>query len=532
LKFIEMREEARLTAPLKERFALRTLFQGDNAILALLSLTKLVIHLATNLFGGYGYFRDELYYIACSQHMAWGFVDQPPLSIALLWLNRHIFGDSLFALRLLPAVAGAVAVFLAGLIARKLGGGRFAQALAAISVIAAPLMLGMNSFYSMNSFDILLWALALYLIAVIMENDAPKYWIFLGIVLGLGLMNKIGVLWLGAGLFLGLLLTRQRRSFLTWKPWAAAGIALILFLPHLIWQVANHFPTLEFIHNASANKYAAVSTLKIFVEQARNMNPLTFLFWFPGLLYFLAAKPERRFRILPVIYLAVFAILAVNRTSKAEYLGPMFPMLFALGAVAFEKFILRFNWRWLKPVVLSLLLLSGIAIVPLAIAVLPVESYIAYAQALGIAPSTPEKHELGRLPQYYADMFGWEKMVATVASAYGTLTPEEKSKCAILTNNYGEAGAIDFFGPRYGLPRAISGHNNYWLWGPRGASGEVVIRLGGSPEAMREYYAEVTAAAFFHDDYCMLYENDMTIWVLRGRRAPLAADWAGFKSYQ
>ena len=512
--------------------AVKGLPWGGSAVLLLLALAKLAVHLGTNLFGGYGIFRDEFYYIACSKHMAWGYVDQPPFSIAALWLNRHLFGDSIFALRLLPALAGAATVFLAGLIARRLGGGRFAQVLAAASALGAPLLLGMNGHYSMNSFDILFWTLAFYLIVLIAENSALKYWLFLGIALGLGLLNKISVLWLGAGLLAGLLLTLHRRRLLERGPWIAAAIALLLFLPHVIWQVANHFPTLEFIRNASEGKYTAASPLAMFTEQVLNMNPLTLVFWLPGMAYFLVAKPMHRFRILPIIYLAVFAILAVNGTSKSEYLGPMFPMLFALGTVAFEKFILRFSWRWLKPATLAPLLLSGAAIAPLALPVLPVENYVAYAQALGMAPSTPERKELGRLPQHYADCFGWEKMVKAVADAYASLTPEEKAKCAILANNYGEAGAIDFYGPRHGLPGAISGHNNYWLWGPRGASGEVVIRLGGSVEAMKESYAEATQAGLFHDDYCMPYENDMAVWVLRGRRRPLHSDWVEFKHFE
>ncbi|MCX6556067.1 MAG: glycosyltransferase family 39 protein [Candidatus Aminicenantes bacterium] len=513
-------------------FKLKNIFQGKNVLLVLLASVKLLVHLATNLFGGYGFFRDEFYYLACSKHMAWGYVDQPPFSIAALWLNRHLFGDSLFALRLLPAVAGAATVFLAGLIARELGGERFAQALAACSVITAPLLLGMNSFFSMNSFDILFWTLALYLVAVITENEAPKYWLLLGLVLGLGLLNKISVLWLGAGLFVGLLLATHRKLLLMKKAWIAAGIAFMLFLPHVIWQVVNHFPTLEFIRNASAEKYAAVSPLAMFKEQIMNMNQLTFLFWLPGMVYFLVANPAKRFRIFPIIYLAVFCILAVNGSSKSEYLGPLFPMLFALGAVAFEKFILKVKWHRLKPVFLLLLLLSGVALAPFAIGVLSVERYIAYAQALGNVPSTPEKKELAKLPQFYADRFGWEKMVAAVAGAYGTLTAEEKATCAIVANNYGEAGAIDFFGSKYGLPKAICGHNNYWLWGARGASGEVVIRLGGSLDAMMESYREVVRAGMFHDDYCMPFENDMVVWILKERLRPLQDDWAEFKHFE
>jgi len=213
-------------------------------------------------------------------------------------------------------------------------------------------------------------------------------------------------------------------------------------------------------------------------------------------------------------------------------MGPMFPMLFALGAWTFEKFILMLNWRWLKPVIIVLLLLGGIMVAPFALAILPVETFISYSQALGMAPSTPEKKQLSKLPQFYADMFGWEKMTAVVADAYHTLTPEEKLKCAIVGNNYGEAGAIDFFGPKYSLPKAISGHNNYWLWGCRNATGEVVIRIGGSIDAMRESYKEVIQTGIFQDQYCMPYENNISIYVCKGRRIPLKDDWAEFKHYE
>jgi hypothetical protein len=510
----------------------RSFFLSDNAILCYLACAKLFIHLATNLAGGYGYFIDELYYIACSGHMAWGYVDQPPFSIAALWLSRLLFGDSLFALRLFPAIAGAVVVALAGLTTRELGGKRFAQILASCSVIVAPLTLGTNAYFSMNSFDVLFWTLAFYLIIVIMKKDEVKHWVLLGVVLGLGVLNKISVLWLGAGLALGLLLTPNRKMLLTRRVWLAAAVALFLFLPHVVWQVVYGLPTLEFIKNATANKYVAVSPLEMFIQQILNMNPLTFPIWLAGLIYFMVSKSVRRFQILPFIYLIVFVILAINRNSKVEYLGPMFPMLFAMGAFTIEKFILRFNLHWIKPAAIGLPIVIGIAFAPFAIAILPVETFIGYQHALGITPSTPEKKKLGKLPQHYANMFGWEKLVATVADAYNTLTPEEKTKCAIVGNHYGEASAIDFFGRKYNLPKAISGHNNYWLWGPRGATGEVVIRLGGSLEAMQESYREVTQAGIFKDDYCMPLENNLAVWICKNRRRPLKDDWGEWKHYE
>ena len=512
--------------------ASRHFLLSDNALLCYLALTKLLIHLATNLAGGYGYFRDELYYIACSDHMAWGYVDQPPFSIAALWLSRLFFGDSLFALRLFPAVAGAIVVALAGLMTRELGGKRFAQTLAACSVLVAPMTMGSNSYFSMNSFDVLFWTLAFYLIIVMMKEDALKHWLSLGVVLGFGLLNKVSVLWLGAGLGIGLLLTPNRKLLLTRRFWIAATTALLLFSPYIVWQVAYGFPTLEFVRNATASKYVAVSPLEMLLQQTLDMNPVTLAFWLPGVVYFMISKSVRKFQILPLVYIMVFLILIINRNSKAEYLGPMFPMLFAAGAFTIEKFILRSNWRWVKPVAFALLLFSGVAFAPFGIAVLPVNTFIAYTQMLGVTPSTPEKKVLGKLPQHYADMFGWEKMATVVADAYNTLTPEEQAKCAIIGNNYGEAGAIDFFGRKYNLPKAISGHNNYWLWGPRNATGEVVIRLGGSIEAMRESYGEVIQRGTFKDDYCMPYENNMAVWICKNRRAPLKDDWAEFKHYE
>jgi hypothetical protein len=520
------------TLKTNESFPYRKFFLSDYSIIIFITVVKLFIHLVTNVAGGYGYFRDELYYIACSDHMAWGYVDQPPFSIFVLWISRLVFGDSLFAIRLLPAISGAVVVAVAGLMTRELGGKRFAQILASSCVIVAPMLLGINSNFSMNSFDLLFWSLAFYVIILLQKKDSQKYWIFLGVLLGLGLLNKISVLWFGAGLAGGMLLTPYRKLLLTRKVWAAAAIALILFLPHLVWQVMHGFPTLEFMKNALSNKYVTVTPLEMVIQQALNMNPAIFPIWFAGLVYLLVSKSMRRFQILPLIYLIVFLILTLNRNSKSEYLGPMFPMLFAAGACAFEKFILRFNGRWIKRVVLSYVIISGIVLAPFGIPILPVETFISYSRMLGITPSTSEKKQLSKLPQHYADMFGWEKLTAVAADVYKRLSPEERAKCVIFCNNYGEAGAIDFFGGAYNLPKTISGHNNYWLWGCQNASGELVIRLGGSKEAMLESYKEVEQAGFFQDEYCMPYENKMPIYLCKGRRTPLKDDWTKFKHFE
>ncbi len=239
--------------------------------LALLPAAKLLLHLAT--IPGYGYFRDEFYSIACSERLAFGYVDHPPLSILLLRVVRELLGDSIWALRLVPALAGAATVLLVGLLARALGGGRLAQSLAMLAAVAAPLYLSLHHFYSMNAFDPLVWAIVSYLVVRLVKEDRPRLWLPVGAALGLGLQNKISVLWLGFGLAAGLAATSRRRDLLTPWPWAAAGIAILLFLPHAIWQAANKWPTLEFIRNATQEKMVQVSVWSFLVRQLRVMNP-------------------------------------------------------------------------------------------------------------------------------------------------------------------------------------------------------------------------------------------------------------------
>jgi len=537
-------------------------FVHDNYLLLYLALIKLMIHFISNGFLNYGYFRDELYYLACSDHLAWGYVDQPPLSIFLLAISRILFGSSIFALRLFPALAGAVTVFLTGLMVRRLGGGKFAQALAAVAVIASSAFLSFNTFFSMNAFDILFWTLGFYFIIIIikeaphdrtravnpgrMKTDTtncaasrspmPWGWLWLGLIIGLGLLNKISMIWFIGGFVVGLLLTAHRKKILTAGPWLAALVAAVLFLPHIIWQIVNDFPTLEFMRNATTEKMAAVPFLQFISSQINMIHPVIFLLCFIGLLYFLLDKQGKQYRLFAWMYLVIFLLLMFSRTSRPGYLAPFYPILIAGGAKVFETFTNTIKWRrGLRPIYLTLIIAVGIIVTPLTLPVLPVENYIGYAKVLGEEPSTAERKELGKLGQFYADMHGWEKLVKTIAGVYHTLSPEEKQKCTIFTNNYGEAGAIDFFGKKFNLPSAISGHNNYWLWGPGDRDIEVVIHLGGqngpSLEVLKNLYQEVKHADTFTCDYCMPYENNMEIYLCKGPKVSIKEIWPRLKHY-
>ncbi len=502
---------------------------SDTALLIYLAVFKLLLHLYTNLFAGYGIFRDEFYYLACAGHLSGGYVDQPPLSIFILALNRMFFGDSIFALRLLPAVAGAGTVFLTGLMARELGGGRFSQILSASASIVSLILLAFGAVYSMNCFDILLWTLAAYSLIRLIKTGNPKCWLWLGLILGLGLLNKVGVLWLGFGIFAGLLLTPERRWLKTRWPYLAGAIALVLFLPFIVWNLTHGLAHLEFMRNATSGKYSRLTALSFALGQIVVQNPFTLPLWLSGLV-FLFYSPEKRYRLLGWVYLAAFAILVVNGHSKPEYLGAAYPMLFAAGGTALERWLTG-RWQWAKPVYLGLMLAGGVIGAPFVLPILPVESYIRYAQALGVKPSSTEAKKLDKLPQFYADMFGWEEKAQAVARAYHSLGPEDQTKCAIFADNYGRCGAIDYYSKKYNLPKSIGKHNNYWIWGPRGYTGELMLILGGGLKDKEESFESVEVSSTVTCEYCMPYENNLRIYVCRNLKMSLTELWPRLKTF-
>jgi len=474
------------------------------------------------------YFRDEFYYLACSRRMAWGYVDQPPLSIAALWLVRHVAGDSLIVLRVTAAIVAAAAVWLTGRLAARLGGSEFAQALAMIAAAVAPELLGTASFYSMNVFDVLFWTLAAYVLVDVLEQPTTGRWAVLGVVLGAGLENKISILWLGGGILAGLLLTRARRLLLTRGPWIAAAVAAILFAPHVIWQIVNGWPTLEFIRNASREKMQSATPLQFLADQIMNMHPATLPIWLAGLAYLLFARDAERFRPLGIVFLGVAAILLLNSTSRSGYLAPAFPMLFAAGGVVLERAVRRST---LRAAAMAVLIVFGAATVPLALPLLPMDSYVRYSRMLGVTPSTEEKKDVGRLPQFFADREGWDRFVDQVATAFDRLPPSERTRAVALVGNYGEAGAIEHLGRRRGL-RAISGHNNYWLWGTGGVTGDVLIVVSRSRERQQQRFASVELAGEIDCGDCMPYENHLSIFICRGMTPPLPERWPQFKHFE
>ncbi len=484
-----------------------------NIILSI-SILNLLVYIFTLYFTSYGIFRDELYYIACANRPAFGYVDQPPFSIWVLAAWKFFLGDSLFVIRLLPAFVSSVNIFFLGLFTLRLGGGKSAVIIAMVTFMLSPIFLGMTTIYSMNVFDFFFWILAAYIFLQIVESDNNRLWYVLGFIIGLGLLNKTSMLWFSAGVIIGTLLTPLREDLKTKYPYIAAGIALLIFSPYIIWNLTHDFAHLEFMKNAAQHKYGGLTPVSFILDIILIFNPLSFLIWIPGIVFYFFNKNSRIFRPLGYIWLTTFVILFVNWHSKAEYLAPAFQILFAGGAIMIMKWNARL--KRLKFALAIPVVVIGIFLSPLARPLLPVESFIEYQSVLELGASNSEGKELAKLPQFYADMFGWEDLAKDVSKVYQSLPSEDRKHTIVYCNNYGEAGAIEYYSDKYPLPRVICPHNNYWYWWPEKIKLSTVIIIGGNLKDHLNSLEQVKAAGGHKSKYAMPYENNLTIFVGRG----------------
>jgi Dolichyl-phosphate-mannose-protein mannosyltransferase len=502
--------------------------ENELAVAAYFAIAACAIHFLWN--GRYGYFRDELYYAACGQHLAWGYVDQAPLIAVIARLSRSLFGDSLRALRFFPALSAGAKILLAGWIVHELGGRRYAQILAATAMLVCPIYLTMDNFLSMNAFEPLFWMLCVVLSLRIVRTGNSREWMLFGFVAGIGILNKHSMLIFGLAFFLSLLVTRERRQLRERWIWAGALIAFVIFLPNLVWEYSNHWPTIEILQNVDRAKNAHVSWLAFLVQQAFLVHPLGAPICLAGLWYFLFSRDGKGVRFLGWTYLFLVAEFLIFR-GRIYYLAPVYPMLFAAGAVAVEGWIGKAGKNWLKAAVLAPLLVGGMVAAPLALPILPLDAEAAYAKFWDVDRVQVEREPSGKLPQMYADMMGWPQQAETVAGVFQSLSPEEQSRVAILAKNYGQAGAIDYFGPALGLPHAISGHNNYYLWGPQRYSGEVVIAVGMPLDALKPLFGQIDLAATINNEYAIPEENNLPVYICRKPKMTLQQAWPRLKFY-
>jgi hypothetical protein len=509
--------------PLGERLS------SGPAIVFYIAAAKLAIHLYAARF--YGYFADELYFLACSRHLEWGYVDQPPLIALIVRIERVLFGDSLQSIRLFAALAGAGTVLIAGGIARELGGKRFAQATAALGVLVAGVSLAMNHYISMNAFEPLAWGGCAWILIRIIKTGNQKLWLWFGLIAGVALENKYGIVFFAIGVVAGLLLTHHRSMFLKLWIWLGALLAFVIFLPNLVWNIRHRFPFFELLANVRHNGRNVPLTHLQFVGQvAMHMNPAAVPLVLAGLWFFFAHPQGKQFRVLGWASLVLLAVIMFSANGRPYYVAPAYPMLFGAGGVATEGWLSSRRLRWLKPAYALVLLVTGAIIAPLAIPVLSPEAYLRYSHGLHLVPPPIETDRLGPLPQFYADMFGWEEMTAEVARVFNTLPPDIRPKTAIFGNTFGQAGAIDLFGSKYGLPKAISNHQSYFFWGPRDYTGESVIVMGMGRRELESYFSSVEAVGNVGHPFAMPYEH-FPIYYCRQPKIPLQEMWPRIKKW-
>ncbi len=501
------------------------------ALIWAIALAKFLFHVYFN--NRYGYFRDEFDYIACGNHLAWGYVDQPPLIPFLIHVCRAILGDSLRSIRFIPALASSLLVVQTALIAREFGGRRFALLLSAITVVIAPQYLSNGGLLTTNCLEPNLWMGCAYFAILAIKRNDPRYWLWFGVIAGIGLEEKYTIALFGFGIVVGLLLTEQRRLLLDKWLWLGGIAAFLIFLPNLLWNLHYHWPFLELMRNIRADgRDVVLSPGQYFIQQAILVHPFTAPIWIAGLIALFFSAPLRPYRFLAWTYVVCYAVLFVLH-GKNYYLAPVYPMLLAAGAVVIDFAFERPSTAWLKPAIAIVLLASGAHLAPVTVPILSPDRFIAYAKALPFKlPVMEHQHERATLPQWYADQFGWQEIVDETALAWNQIPPAERADCAIFAQDYGQAGAIDFLGRRYGLPPALSGHQTYFLWGPRGYSGNCMIVLGERKEVLETYFDSVQFVGLSADNPYAL-EKEIGVDICRGPKfGTLAQVWPQFKKWR
>jgi hypothetical protein len=508
----------------------------------------LLLHFVT--ISGYGWFRDEFYYLACAARLDWGYVDHPPAVAVITAITRLIGGDSIVALRLPPAIAHGFTVAIAALLAREMGARWYGQVVAALTVGLAPILLGIASIVSMNAYDVLIWAAVLLAFARLLRTNEtadrgakappshaktppPHYWVALGVLFGVGFENKHSVLFLAFGLVVGLIVAGPRRQLATRWPWIGAAIAALLAAPNVLWEIAHGWPTLEFMRNATANKNVALPPARFLLEQVNQLSPFSAPIWIAGLAWLLIAPVAAPFRALGVAYIAILGIF-LTTAAKPYYLAAYYPALLAAGGAALERWTDRRSGSLtaVRVAAVAVVVIGAAIALPIVLPVLSEERFIAYQARLGVKPELGERHRQGRLPQFYADMHGWTELVDEVGRAAAQLTPAERANAFVFAQNYGQAGAIEWLGRGRDLPPVRSGHNNYWLWGPGEGDPRTAIIVGGDREDTEAVCTTLVEVGRVRNPYAMPYENDKPVTVCRGLKTSLRDLWPRLKHFE
>jgi 4-amino-4-deoxy-L-arabinose transferase-like glycosyltransferase len=495
-----------------------------------LAAVTLLIHLVINGGSYYGASSDELYFIVCGQHPAMGYVDQPPLVPLIAGLSHALFGTALLPLRLIPALAMTATVALTVEFARALGGGRFAQWLSGLTVLlgAAFLVDGLELVTDMM--QPLTWLGCGWCVLRLAQTRDERWWLAFGAIAGVSLLSKYLIAFFLAGLGVGIVATPLRRSLSSRWLYIGAAIAAVIASPSVIWQAAHGWPFLELGQAAMNGKNLPLTPLEFLGQQVLLVGPAAAPVWIAGLWRFSVRPRFAELRAFPVAY-AVMVALFLTLHGKAYYIVPVYPVLLAGGAVAIEGWL---AWKALRAVMLAVVMGIGALGAPLALPILPPEKYASYAAALGASAgqTATERYRPGLLPTHLAGMLGWREMAAKVAAVYNALPSDERARAVFYGRDYGEAAALDVYGPALHGPPVVAGHNNYYLWGPRGFDGSVVIVMDGDVRPLMQNYRNIQVVGHIDSPFAQTWEAHMPIYVLRGPRVPLKTLWPKLKWYE
>jgi Dolichyl-phosphate-mannose-protein mannosyltransferase len=491
--------------------------RANNLALIGIALLVMLIHLLTN--GRYGFHRDEFQFLSDARHLDWGFVAYPPFTPFVERVGLQLFGVSLVGLRLLSVVAQALAIVVAGLMARELGGGRLAQVTSALAVATSALPVFEGTEFQYSSFDYLWWVLIAYCVIRLLKTEDPRWWLAIGVFVGMGLMTKYSILFFIAGILGGMVLSSARRYFASGWFWGGVAVALVIFAPNFLWQVRHGFISIDFLRHIHVRDVRLGRANGFLKDQfVICVNLATAPIWIAGIVHFLR---NERYRMLGWMYVIPFALFFVGK-GRGYYLAAAYPMLLAMGAVVWERRVAGLTRVWRRVVL-------GVGFTAMA-----AYGVFIYSVIVPLASDGPLKQFALKNNGDLREEFGWNELVRTVAGVRDSLPAEEQSAVGVLVGNYGEQGAVEILGPAYKLPMPISTTNSAWVRGYPAVPPSTLIVVGYSREAADRAFTSCRLAGHNGNSEGVKNEESQAhpdIFVCGPPRLPWPEFWKEFQNY-
>lgn len=480
-----------------------------------LAVLKLIIHFITST--NYGLQRDAYLYIAEAHHLSFGYLSIPPMTPVLIRIMEIFFGDSVFAVRILPALIGAVSIIVIAKIVLELGGKHWAILLACVSFLVSPAFLRSNSLLQPVSINQFFWLFSLYFVLKMVKTRNTEYWIYLGIIWGLAFLNKYSIAFLALAVFLGLLISKQRFLIQSRNIFIGIGFGLLIISPNLYWQFSHNWPVISHMVELTQNQLVNVNIID-FLTMQLIMNAHALLIWFLGFLFLLFSKEEKSYRVLGFTFIFLLLIL-IGLRGKPYYTLGIYPFLFAAGGFFLEKY-LSGRWSIVQKIILILIVLSSLPILPISLPILSYDKLAAYSKVAaenGLeGPLRWEDGKIHQIPQDYADMTGWRELAGIVDNAYSNLNEEEKTRCAIFGDNYGHAGSIRYHTHKNGLPEPISFDDNFLFWAPNNVDIDILIYVNYDTTHISHYFEDIKKVGQITDPYAR--ESGLPVFVCKDIR--------------